>query len=629
LNSQLPFVAKVNPGGKLVYSSLFSNGVTAVPQAIAVDSSARAIISGIASALPATSGAYNNSWTTSPPFVTKLDPTGTKLIFSVSGVGGSSLALDPFGDIYIAGTTSGESFPTNGPQYPTTPGGFQTTYTPIVVCPPTPCMIPITVGQQYVTKLSADGSKLLYSTFVTGSRGSYNAGIAVDTAGDVWLTGDTASPDYPYTQPRSSTSLADTFTTELDPTGSKVLLSVAQGVPPGNGNNLAIDPQGNLIEIGYFPVPAEETSPANVLPVPAPPSTGNAPSQCLPGRGVYALRIGSQDGAVLGTQILPGGGGVSSFVDSRGDIYVAGSTSLPNIPLTPGVFYDHAVTKRTVSGGFLERTNFSLPASPLGCVTDSTNMTILGPVAPGELITIYGNGIGPTQPVIGVTAGASTVPTSLGGVSVTFNGQPAPILYASSSQVNLQAPFEIFDQNPYTTAENTLMQLTYGGSVLGTQTFAVAPQNPGLFVASSVQDLVCGNSQGGNSLIALALNQDGSINSCANPAPSGSQFTLFVNGIGTAANGATGVLAISSESDHASVSLWNGGYSLEVDAFSDQPGALSGIGQITGRVPATILATGPMGVTLNMNGVWAGPLVGGDIENPAASAIPVVVFVKP
>jgi len=334
-NSHLPFAAKVNPGGQLVYSTLFSNGLGAVPQAIAVDSGGDAIVSGIAAALPATPGAYNNAWTTAPPFVTKLDPAGTKRIFSVSGVGGSSLALDSAGNIYIAGTTSAESSPTNGPQYPTTPGAFQTAYTPIVVCPPTPCMIPTTVGQQYVTKLSADGSKLLYSTFVTGSRGSYNAGMAVDAAGDVWLTGDTASPDYPYTQTELSTSLSDTFTTELDPTGSKVLLSVPEGVPPGSGNNLAIDPQGNLIEIGNFPVPAEQTNPGNVLPAPAPPSTVDKPAPCLAGQCLYILQIGSHDGSLLGTRILPGGGGVGSSVDSRGGVYVAGSTSPPTFHSPP------------------------------------------------------------------------------------------------------------------------------------------------------------------------------------------------------------------------------------------------------------------------------------------------------
>jgi hypothetical protein len=181
-SSELPFVSKVSPNGQIVYSTLFSNGVNAIPQSIAIDSSGDAIVSGTAGALPATSGAYNNSWTSIPPFVTKLDPSGTKLLFSVSGVGGSSLVLDPAGNIYIAGTTSPELFPTTtGPQYPTTPGAFQTSYTPFAICPPTPCMIPITDGQQYVTKLSADGSKLLYSTFVTGSLGSYNAGMAVDS----------------------------------------------------------------------------------------------------------------------------------------------------------------------------------------------------------------------------------------------------------------------------------------------------------------------------------------------------------------------------------------------------------------------------------------------------------------
>jgi uncharacterized protein (TIGR03437 family) len=345
-----------------------------------------------------------------------------------------------------------------------------------------------------------------------------------------------------------------------------VLLSVAQGVPPGNGNNLAIDPEGNLIETGNFPIPAAETVPANAIPAPTPP-------QCLPGQGVYALRISSQNGGVLVTQILPGAGAVGSFVDSQGNIYVGGSTALPDIPLTPGVVYDQAATGRTISGGFLERTNFTRPASAVGCVTDAANLTILGPIAPGQLITIFGNGIGPAQPVTGVTAGATTVSTSIGGVSVTFNGQPAPILYASSNQINVQAPFEI-DQNPYTTAENTVMQLSWNGAVLATQAFAVTPQNPGLFVGSSVQNLVCATSQVGNALIAVALNEDGSFNSCANPAASGSQFTLFVNGIGTAANGgngATGLLTVTPESDNATVSLLSGAYSLEVDAFTDEP----------------------------------------------------------
>ena len=626
-NTDLPFVAKVNASGATVYYTLFSNGVGGYPAAIAVDGSGDVIVSGSSDqGFPATPGAYHNLWTSDPPFVAKLDPTGQKLIFSALGVGGSSVVLDAAGNIYIAGTSEA-STPGSG-FYPTTPGAFQTSFTPFVVCAAPICMFGFPAGFQYVTKLSADGSKLIYSTFVSGSLGAYNAGLAVDAAGDAWVTGDTSSTDYPYTQPSTVTSLPGTFTTELDPTGSKVLLSVAEGVPPGSGNNLAFDPQGNLIAVGMFPVFASDTYPPNALPAPGTPSTAGIPPVCLSGENTYVLRISSQDGSLLGTKILPGHA-TGSSLDTRGNVYIVGSDSLPNIPLTLGVYYDTAVTQRTVSGGFLARTNFSFQASPLACVTDSPTMSSLGPVAPGQLITLYGNGIGPSQPVIGLNGGVS-VPTSLGGVTVTFNGQPTPILYASSTQINVQAPFEI-EQNPYTTAESTVMQLSYNGSVLATRAFAVTPQNPSLFVAAPVNDLVCGNTiSGGVSLIALAFNQDGSLNSCTNPAPSGSNFTLFVNGIGYAAgNHYTGTVTSNPQSVSGSAVLLNGEYSLEVDSFTDQLGAISGVGQLTARVPYTVLAPGPMNVTLTMNDLPAGPLAATSGVGPTGTQTPVVVFVRP
>ncbi len=590
--TDVTFVAKVNAGGQLAYSVLFANGISAYPQAIAVDNNGDAIVSGTAGNLPATPGAYNNAWTTALPFVTKLDPTGTKPIFTALGVGGSQLALDSTGNIYIAGTTG--AFGQNPPLYPTTPGAFQTTYTPITVCPPTPCFFPTALGQQYVSKLSADGTKLLYSTFVTGSRGSYNAGLAVDASGDVWLTGDTASPDYPYTQSTTAASLNGTFTTELDPTGSKVLLSVAEGVPPGNGNHLAFDPQGNLVEVGNFPILPETTFPPNVLPAPTPPSTANIPSACAPGEGIYLLNVSSQDGSLLGMQILPGSGQIASAVDSQGNVYVSGAAGLPNIPLTPGVVYDAAVALRTVAGAFLERTNFAIAPSALGCVTDAPNMSLIGPVAPGQLITLYGNSLFPF---------------------VTFDGRPAAILYASSTQINLQVPFDVASNS------STVMQMAFNGTVLANRTFVVTPLNPSLFVSSVATNLFCGNVQaGGSVLIAFALNQDGSVNSCANPARGGSRFTLFVNGIGVT----------SPEFIRGPTALFDGALSLEVDSFTSQPNAIAGIGQITARVPDTILGLEPMYVTMSANGLPAGPLTPGGGENPpGATEVPVVVFVEP
>jgi hypothetical protein len=79
----------VNINAIIVYSTLFSNGVEAFPQSIVVDSSGDAIVSGADAnvGFPVTAGAYRNS-STANLFITKIDPTGTKLIFSAVGVGG-------------------------------------------------------------------------------------------------------------------------------------------------------------------------------------------------------------------------------------------------------------------------------------------------------------------------------------------------------------------------------------------------------------------------------------------------------------------------------------------------------------------------------------------------------------
>ncbi len=104
------------------------------------------------------------------------------------------------------------------------------------------------------------------------------------------------------------------------------------------------------------------------------------------------------------------------------------------------------------------------------------------------------------------------MPTGLGGVSVTFDGQAAPILYTSSRQINVQAPFEIGQKT------STVMQLSYNNTTLLTRALAVVPQNPSVFVGPTPSSLSCGGIAPNATLQALALNEDGSINSCANPA---------------------------------------------------------------------------------------------------------------
>lgn len=596
LTMPIPFATKLDSNGAVVYSTLFSNGHPATPSAIVVDENGEAIVSGLTSsaAFPATAGAYNNRWDANPPFITKLDATGTKLVFSVVGVGGSSIALDSANNVFVSGSAATVAA-IGG--YPITPGAFQTT-----VAAPPQCQIGMLFcpgvafigANQYVTKLSADGSSLIYSTFLTGSLGSYNAGLAADAAGDVWVTGITESTDYPYTTTPSYGTRPAYFTTELNPAGSKVLLSVEQG-----GFSLALDPQGNIVLASpspEFPVPyLMSVGEGAIAPFPPAPVAGNTPPQCLAGANsnisnqAYVMRLSSQDGSVLGTQLLIGSrlSQVTATVDSLGNIYAAGSTGLPDVPLTPGIAFDPAVTQRTVSGSFLVRANLTQSQAVHGieCVTDAATTALTGPVAPGQLITLYGNGLGPSQPLNGLGGDAAGIPVQLGGVAVTFDGIPAPLLYVSAGQLNVQVPFEV-SRSLSTDVPVTTMQVSLGGATIGSQALAVVGVNPSLFSIS------------GFNTTAVALNQDGTLNSSTNPAKAGSELTLLVNGIGLdAGNQLTGMWTGSNPAPiQTPVAVLGGNnlfgvccsaaYSLEVDTFTDLPGAISGLGQIQVRVPA-------------------------------------------
>ena len=583
------FAQKIDASGTVVYSTQFSGAVRAFPQSIAVDAQGQAVISGRADAgYPATTGAYNNSWTEQPPFTTKLDARG-QILFSAIGVGGSALVLDNSGNIFIGGSTQ----PLIGqtpPHYPTTSGAFQTSFQPYFVCSGPPCFYQASVGEQFVTKLSPDGSKLIYSTYITGSKGADNAGLAVDGMGNAWVTGTTKSPDYPYT---TNAAAADTrpFLSEIDPSGSKLLLSVPVGVPSGTGNNLTLDPQGNFIATA-----SSSSVPSDYRPLQC---TANSPG------GIYLLRISSVDGSVLDTRIVPGvppGTATSSTVDAAGNIYVAGTTRFPTIPLAQGIAFDSDITKRTEPGTYLTRINFATPVDPIGCVTDATSMTLIGPVAPGQLITLYGKGMGSP-------------------VSVTFDGQSAPVLYASDTQVNVQVPFEVDGK------ASTLMQVSAGSMVLLTRLFAVVPENPNAFVREVETGAPCGNTTV-NGFVAFALNEDGTVNSCDNPAPGGSKISLFVNGIGDfTSHRTTG--AIVSRPDYllTSAAAFEGGYSLEVESFMDQAGAIAGIGQMVVRVP-NVNFPSLMPLTLNLNGLIAGPLNAATATS-ASGESPVFVFVRP
>ncbi len=136
-----------------------------------------------------------------------------------------------------------------------------------------------------------------------------------------------------------------------------------------------------------------------------------------------------------------------------------------------------------------------------------------GSIAPGELITIFGENLGPGLP-LGMQVVKGTVATSLGGVRVLFNGIPGPVVFAFSNQVSAIVPFEIEGQS-------AAVQVEYSGVVSAPVNVPVAQAAPGIFTAD-----------GSGTGPLAAWNQDGSVNSVAHPATPGSAVTLLLTGAG-------------------------------------------------------------------------------------------------
>jgi len=239
------FVAKLSANGSsLLYSTYLSGDAVDQALAIAVDSSGSAYITGQtfqATTFPITSGAYqptNHGF--GDAYVTKLSPDGSSLLYSTY-LGGSGLhvpraiAVDSLGNAYVAGKTFSTDFPTLN--------AFQS----------------INHGKEdaFVAELNPSGSALLYSTYLGGSGFEQANGIAVDSAGNAYVTGYTSSADFPVTNAiqaacKSCANLNDAFVTEIGAGGTSLVYSTFLG---GNANDegmgIALDNLENAYVTGF------------------------------------------------------------------------------------------------------------------------------------------------------------------------------------------------------------------------------------------------------------------------------------------------------------------------------------------------------------------------------------------
>ncbi len=213
------YVTKLNPAGStLVYSTFLGADGTDLGLGIAVDVSGSAYVAGatVSPDFPTTVGAFDtthNSDGTFDAFVTKFNASGSALVYSTL-LGGvdvdevNGIALDASGSAYVTGITL-------SPDFPTTIDAHDTTYNGNI--------------DAFVAKLNASGSALVYSTFLGGTDNDFGFGIAVDTSGSAYVTGDTSSPEFPTTVGAFDTThngAIDAFVTKISTIGPPATLTL-------------------------------------------------------------------------------------------------------------------------------------------------------------------------------------------------------------------------------------------------------------------------------------------------------------------------------------------------------------------------------------------------------------------
>ena len=290
----------------LSYSSYFGGPDTETVTGMAMDASGNVYLTGTADiGLPTTAGAFQPQPVTQCPcgFVVKFNAQLNSVMYSsfVWGTNPTGIAIDSSGSAYITGG-AGSSL--------ATPGAFQTR--------------PGGQLDAFVAKLNATGSALLYLTYLGGSANEYAGGIAVDTAGNAYVTGTTMSPDFPVTPGAVQTRYAgagDAYISKVSPDGKSLIYSTYFGyIGSDLGTAITVDPFGYAYVTGRI-----HYCPNDI---------------CGVDYDAFVVILDPLGNGVFGIPIYGSAydSGVAITLDSAGNIYVAGVTDSTDLIVSPDAF---------------------------------------------------------------------------------------------------------------------------------------------------------------------------------------------------------------------------------------------------------------------------------------------------
>jgi uncharacterized protein (TIGR03437 family) len=469
------FVAKLNPSGtQLIYSTYLGGKLDDEGSAIAIDSAGNAYVSGatLSSDFPTTAGSFQTSlagtggevgrpscnnapwFNLGDAFVAKLDPAGAQLLFSTY-LGGSdndwatAIAIDSSLNVYVAGATL-------SPNFPTTSGALQTAYKGTDVQ-----NIFFNTGDGFVAKLSSDGTKEIYSTYLGGSGDDIIYSITVDSDGTAYVAGSTSSEDFQTTPQAVQTSyqgyrtlpyvieqlLGDGFVARLNAAGTALLYSTYLG---GAANDVAF---AVTVDSGGLIYVTGSTDSQNF------PVTQNAVQSTFHGDGGQEpylfwgdgfLSVIDPNSKMLVYSTYFGGSLDDRFLglalDPSGNIWLAGNTISTDLAVTSkadqAAFGGYVPTGDPMGDAMLVQFS-GLPASlePRISANGVVNGASFQPsIVANSWATILGTNLASQTDTWAAAIVDGKLPTTLDGVTVNVGGQAAYIYYISPGQINLIVP---------------------------------------------------------------------------------------------------------------------------------------------------------------------------------------------